>query len=213
MPGMRVVEFTGGSTGSSLAMVCAAKGYRCVLLSVGRLRAREAADDGGVRRGAEDGAERRRQSHAGAVRAIQEGDCRARRRAGHVLDRSVPQRRMRFDGYMGIGASCCEQTGGAIDAFCGAVGTGGMLSGVCARAARRRQSRPHRRARAGVVAGADRRTRRRPSRRGHRHRQRPAAHGAIGRTTRRARSTRKTRGRWRSGSRAKKACSSARRAD
>jgi cysteine synthase A len=27
-PGMRVVEYTGGSTGSSLAMVCAAKGYR-----------------------------------------------------------------------------------------------------------------------------------------------------------------------------------------
>src|SRR5580658_9020550 len=27
-PGMRVVEFTGGSTGSSLAMVCAVKGYR-----------------------------------------------------------------------------------------------------------------------------------------------------------------------------------------
>src|SRR5579864_8433979 len=26
--GMRVVEFTGGSTGSSLAMVCAVKGYR-----------------------------------------------------------------------------------------------------------------------------------------------------------------------------------------
>lgn len=25
-PGMRVVEFTGGSTGSSLAVVCAAKG-------------------------------------------------------------------------------------------------------------------------------------------------------------------------------------------
>src|SRR6476646_6514509 len=32
-PGMRVIEFTGGSTGSSLAMICAAKGYRCVLLS------------------------------------------------------------------------------------------------------------------------------------------------------------------------------------
>src|SRR5215210_4747370 len=27
-PGMRVVEFTGGSTGSSLAMVCAVKGYQ-----------------------------------------------------------------------------------------------------------------------------------------------------------------------------------------
>ena len=32
-PGMKVVEYTGGSTGSSLAMVCAAKRYRCVLLS------------------------------------------------------------------------------------------------------------------------------------------------------------------------------------
>src|SRR5438034_3437197 len=32
-PGMRVVEFTGGSTGSSLAMVCAAKAYPFVVLS------------------------------------------------------------------------------------------------------------------------------------------------------------------------------------
>src|ERR1043165_2052904 len=35
--GMRVVEFTGGSTGSSLGMVCAAKGYPLVLLSSGAL--------------------------------------------------------------------------------------------------------------------------------------------------------------------------------
>jgi cysteine synthase len=27
-PGIRVIEYTGGSTGSSLAMVCAVKGYR-----------------------------------------------------------------------------------------------------------------------------------------------------------------------------------------
>ena len=32
-PGMRVVEFTGGSTGSSLAMVCAIKGYPFAPLS------------------------------------------------------------------------------------------------------------------------------------------------------------------------------------
>src|SRR4029077_9906397 len=32
-PGVRVVEYTGGSTGSSLAMVCAAKGYRFMALS------------------------------------------------------------------------------------------------------------------------------------------------------------------------------------
>src|SRR4051812_18818316 len=32
-PGVRVIEFTGGSTGSSLGMVCAAKGYPFVVLS------------------------------------------------------------------------------------------------------------------------------------------------------------------------------------
>src|SRR5262245_49686217 len=32
-PGMRVVEYTGGSTGSSLAMVCAVKGYAFAPLS------------------------------------------------------------------------------------------------------------------------------------------------------------------------------------
>jgi cysteine synthase A len=33
-------------------------------------------------------------------------------------------------GYMGIGHELLQQTGGRIDAFCGAVGTGGMLRGV-----------------------------------------------------------------------------------
>src|SRR5271166_3640501 len=32
-PGTRVIEYTGGSTGSSLAMVCAVKGYRFAPIS------------------------------------------------------------------------------------------------------------------------------------------------------------------------------------
>jgi cysteine synthase len=32
-PGMRVLEYTGGSTGSSLAMVCAVKGYKFIAVS------------------------------------------------------------------------------------------------------------------------------------------------------------------------------------
>lgn len=32
-PGQRVVEFSGGSTGSSLAYVCAIKGYPCTIVS------------------------------------------------------------------------------------------------------------------------------------------------------------------------------------
>ena len=35
-----------------------------------------------------------------------------------------------LDGYAGIGRELLEQTGGTLDAFCGAVGTGGMLRGV-----------------------------------------------------------------------------------
>ena len=69
-PGMRVVEFTGGSTGSSLGMVCAAKGYRVRRPVVGRLLRGKAADDGGVWRRASAGAKRRREGHAGAVRAV-----------------------------------------------------------------------------------------------------------------------------------------------
>jgi cysteine synthase A len=33
-------------------------------------------------------------------------------------------------GYMGIGRELLQQTGGNLDAFCGAVGTGGMMRGV-----------------------------------------------------------------------------------
>src|SRR5262249_28303495 len=43
-------------------------------------------------------------------------------------------------GYMGIGRELLEQTGGRLDAFCGAVGTGGMVRGV-ARALREGGSR------------------------------------------------------------------------
>jgi cysteine synthase A len=43
------------------------------------------------------------------------------------------------DGYAGIGRELLDQTGGSLDVFCGAVGTGGMLRGV-ARALRERGS-------------------------------------------------------------------------
>jgi cysteine synthase A len=45
-----------------------------------------------------------------------------------------------LDGYAGIGRELLEQTGGSLDVFCGAVGTGGMLAGV-ARALREGGSR------------------------------------------------------------------------
>ena len=91
-PGMRVVEFTGGSTGSSLGMVCAVKGYACVVLSS------DAFAEEKLRTMRAFGAELRIvPSDGGKVtpalfERFREGDRGARGRAGHVLDGSVPQR-------------------------------------------------------------------------------------------------------------------------
>ena len=66
-PGMRVVEFTGGSTGSSLAMVCAMKGYRFQPVSSDAFAVEKLETMGAF--GAESSSSRaRRQDHAGAVR-------------------------------------------------------------------------------------------------------------------------------------------------
>ena len=128
-PGMRVVEFTGGSTGSSLAMVCAAKGYRLVVLSSDafsreKLLTMEAF-----------GAELRMvPSDGGKVtpalfeRFKREIAVLANEPNTFWTDQFHNEDALR--GYMGIGYELMQQTGGKVDAFCGAVGTGGMLRGV-----------------------------------------------------------------------------------
>jgi cysteine synthase A len=138
-PGMRVIEFTGGSTGSSLAMVCAAKGYRFVVLSSDafapeKLLTMEAF-----------GAELRMvPSDGGAVtpalfeRFRKEIAVLASEPDTFWTDQFHNQDAV--NGYMGIGHELMRQTGGAIEVFCGAVGTGGMLRGV-ARALREAGSR------------------------------------------------------------------------
>ena len=133
-PGMRVIEFTGGSTGSSLGMVCAAKGYRLILLSSDafsreKLLTMEAF-----------GAELRIVPSEGGkvtpdlfVRFRQEIAKLASEPDTFWTDQFHNEDAIR--GYMGIGRELLEQSGGRLDAFCGAVGTGGMLAGV-ARAVR-----------------------------------------------------------------------------
>jgi cysteine synthase A len=138
-PGMRVVEFTGGSTGSSLAMVCAAKGYRFVVLSSDafsreKLLTMEAF-----------GAELRMvPSDWGKVtpalfeRFKKEIAVLANEPNTFWTDQFHNEDAVQ--GYMGIGHELLQQTDGRLDAFCGAVGTGGMLRGV-ARALREAGSR------------------------------------------------------------------------
>ena len=183
---MRVVEFTGGSTGSSLAMVCAAKGYRFVVLSSDAFAREKLLTMEAL------GAELRMvPSDGGKVtpalfeRFKKEIAVLASEPDTFWTDQFHNEDAVR--GYMGIGHELLQQTGGRIDAFCGAVGTGGMLRGV-SRALRDAGSH------ARIVAlepasspALTARTRRRAPRRGDRHRERAAAHGRSACTTRRAR--------------------------
>src|SRR5215813_2305445 len=127
-PGVRVVEYTGGSTGSSLAMVCAAKGYQFIALSSDAF-AREK-----LQTMAAFGAEVRIvPSDGGKVTPALFERFRAQiKTLAAEPDTYWTDQFHNVDaiqGYMGIGRELLEQSGG-IDAFCGAVGTGGMLSGV-----------------------------------------------------------------------------------
>ena len=138
-PGMRVVEFTGGSTGSSLGMVCAAKGYPFVVLSSDAFAKEKLLTMSAF------GADLRLISSDGGKVTPALFD---RFRAEIAKLAAEPNTFWTdqfhnvdaLNGYAEIGRELHEQTGGRIDVFCGAVGTGGMLAGV-ARALREAGSR------------------------------------------------------------------------
>jgi cysteine synthase A len=127
-PGMRVIEFTGGSTGSSLAMVCAVKGYAFMPLSSDAF-AKEKIDTmrafgADVEMVPSDGGK--------VTKALFE---RFRARIGVMKEEPNTFWTDQFhnddalNGYSKIGVELLEQLG-TIDMFCGAVGTAGMLVGV-----------------------------------------------------------------------------------
>jgi len=128
-PGMRVVEYTGGSTGSSLAMVCAVKGYEFTPVSSDAF-AKEKLDtmrafganlilvesDGGqitselfVRLKAEIA---RQSAEPGVFYADQFNNDDV------------------MDGYTAIGEELLNSLPSGFTTFCAGVGTGGMLVGV-----------------------------------------------------------------------------------
>jgi len=128
-PGMSVVEYTGGSTGSSLAFVCAVKGYRFRVVSSDAF-AREklmtmrafgaelhiVPSDGG--RITPDLIPRMREE---ALKLASEPNTYLTNQFNNL---DV------LRGYGQIGSELLQQVGEPIDAFCGGVGTAGMLMGV-----------------------------------------------------------------------------------
>src|SRR5690349_6510392 len=128
-PGMTVVEYTGGSTGSSLAFVCAVKGYPFKVVSSDAF-AREKLQ---------------------TMRAFGAQITILPSRGGQITPDLIPRMMEEartlakepntywtnqfhnadmLTGYEQIGQELLEQADRPIHAFCGGVGTAGMLMGV-----------------------------------------------------------------------------------
>jgi cysteine synthase len=128
-PGMTVVEYTGGSTGISLAFVCAVKGYRCRIVcndavAVEKRRSMEVF-----------GAELEvLKSEGGKLTPdlVPRMMARAREIAAEGPSYATDQMRNpdMVAGYESLGEELLQQVRGPIHTFCGAVGTSGMLMGT-----------------------------------------------------------------------------------
>jgi cysteine synthase len=130
-PGGTVVEYTGGSTGTSLALVCAARGYRCRIVT-------------------SDAFSQEKRDHMAALGAEltlvpSESGLTTRKLILDMIEaaRTLSQEPNTFwtdqlnnhdsiAGYHPLGEEIWSQTGGRVDAFVHSVGTAASLRGVAA---------------------------------------------------------------------------------
>jgi cysteine synthase A len=128
-PGVRVVEYTGGSTGSSLALVCSVKGYSFTPVSSDAF--------------SREKLETMRAFGAEPIVIPSEGgaitpDLWVRMKAEVVRQAAQPDTFWAdqfnnedvHEGYAGVAREVLAELGSGITAFCAAVGTAGMLVGV-----------------------------------------------------------------------------------
>ena len=128
-PGSTVIEYTGGSTGTALAFVCAAKGYRIKIVSSDAF-SREKLDH-------------MRALGAELVLVPSEGGLTTKKLILDMIEaaREISREPGTFwtdqlnnldsvDGYHRLGEEIWSQTGGRVDAFVHSVGTAASLRGV-----------------------------------------------------------------------------------
>jgi cysteine synthase A len=130
-PGDTVVEYTGGSTGTSLALVCAAKGYRIRIVSS------DAFSQEKLDHMAALGAELELVPSEGGLitKTLILAMIEAARRLSEEPRTYWTDQLRNHDsiaGYHPMGEEIWSQTGGAIDAFVHSVGTAASLRGVAA---------------------------------------------------------------------------------
>jgi cysteine synthase A len=136
-PGATIIEATSGNTGISLAMICAVRGYRCILvmpedMSLERRHIMRAY-----------GAEIALTSAAdGMIAAVRRVEQLVRETPGAFMPSQFENPANPESHYTGTARELIEQLEGRIDAFVAGVGTGGTLSGV-ARCLRERLGKVH----------------------------------------------------------------------
>ena len=127
-PGQTVVEYTGGSTGSSLAFVCALKGYPLRIVSSDAFAAEKI---------------RTMEAFGADVELISSPEGitpdlvpRMMARAAEIVEEVGGYATDQFnntdmvEGYRGLAREILEQLDGPPDAFCGYIGTAGCFVGV-----------------------------------------------------------------------------------
>ena len=128
-PGSTVVEYTGGSTGASLALVCAAKGYRIRIVSSDAFsqekRDHMAALGAEVSLVPSAGGLATRQLFLDMIEAV-----RAMSREPGTWWNDQLRNVDSVGGYTSLGDEIWSQTNGAVDAFVQSVGTSASLRGV-----------------------------------------------------------------------------------
>jgi cysteine synthase len=127
-PGQTVVEYSGGSTGSSLAFVCALKGYPLRIVTSDAFAAEKRATMRAL------GAELEVLPSPDGI--TPELTPRMIERAAEIVDQVDGFATDQFrnvdmvEGYRALGRELLEQLDGRVDAFCAYIGTAGCFTGV-----------------------------------------------------------------------------------
>lgn len=128
-PGGRVVEYTGGSTGVSLALICATHGYPLSIVTSDAFSAEKRQHMAAL------GAELTLvpsaggQMDAGLTRAMIEAARRITERTGAFWTDQL-NNTDQLAAYHAMGSEIWEQTGGRIDAFVQSTGTAASIRGI-----------------------------------------------------------------------------------
>ena len=127
-PGQTVVEYTGGSTGSSLAYVCSLKGYPLRIVTSDAFAHEKIVTMRAFGADVEIISSPEGITPDLIPRMIERSQAIVEETGGFATDQF--RNRDMLDGYASLGRELLEQLDGRIDAFCSYVGTSGCFVGV-----------------------------------------------------------------------------------